>query len=188
MESRLKLSDRLLASGLAVLAALVAVALFLGLGLAHNDAMDAMARRSLPLEQAISNGKPTLVEFYAGWCEACRSMAPAMEQLAAEQTEAIDVVLLNIENPRWQPELERRGIQGIPTLALYDAAGAELGQAVGVRSAEQLHQLAEHLTTGTPLTTEADLTTGRVSRLDAGGKADQAVPQAGSAIAPRSHS
>ncbi|MEM6434244.1 MAG: thioredoxin domain-containing protein, partial [Cyanobacteria bacterium P01_D01_bin.115] len=41
----------------------------------------ASAQQAMPYEQAIANGQPTLVEFYADWCTTCQAMAPTLETL-----------------------------------------------------------------------------------------------------------
>jgi hypothetical protein len=79
---------------------------------------------------ALRDGRPTLVEFYADWCEACRAMAPAMAAVEQEHHGALDVVLLNVDNPRWQPELERYEVNGIPQLELFNAAGTAVGRSL----------------------------------------------------------
>ena len=43
-----------------------------------------------------------MIEFYADWCQVCREMAPAMLQLEQKQANRLDVVMVNVDNPRWQ--------------------------------------------------------------------------------------
>ena len=112
---------------LAVLAALLAVwLLWLRGGLQPAAPLERLARQSLDLPVALSDGKPTLVEFYADWCEACRTMAPAMETIEQQHRGELDVVLLNVDNPRWQPEIDRYEVNGIPQLELFNAGGTEV--------------------------------------------------------------
>ena len=173
--------ERVLLLGIAAL--LAAAVLWWRGGLQPAAPLQALARQSPDLAVALSDGRPTLVEFYADWCEACRAMAPAMQQLEAEQRGRLDVVLLNVDNPRWQPELERYGVNGIPHLELFDASGVPEGQAIGARNAAELGQLAEALLSHSPLPQLAGV--GAVSPLmpEAGSPGANAATMA----SPRSH-
>jgi len=137
---------------LAAVAALLAMLLFWVRGGLHPAApLERLARQSPDLTTALTNGRPTLVEFYADWCEACRAMAPAMEAIEQRRRRALDVVLLNVDNPRWQPELDRYAVNGIPQLELFDAAGRSVGRSIGARRPDELEALTTALVEGKPL-------------------------------------
>ena len=137
---------------LAAVAALLALLLLWLRGGLHPEApLQRLARQSPELSVALANGRPTLVEFYADWCEACRAMAPAMDRLEQQHRGALDVVLLNVDNPRWQAELERFDVNGIPQLELFDAAGQPVGRSIGARSGAELEALTSALLQGDPL-------------------------------------
>ena len=167
---------------LAALAALLALALFLLRGgLQPAAPLELLARQSLDLPTALNDGRPTVVEFYADWCEACQAMAPAMETIVKEHHDQLDVVLLNVDNPRWQPEIDRYDVNGIPQLQLFDASGTTVGRALGARSKPELDAISSALIANTPLPELAGLA--RQSNLSG------LSPQPAAAMAgPRSHS
>ncbi len=169
--------ERLVLAGIALLMA--AALLWLRGGLHPQAPLEKLARQSPDLQLALSNGKPTLVEFYADWCEACRAMAPAMEQLEQRQRSQLDVVLLNVDNPRWEPEIDRFEVNGIPQLEFFNAAGQPVGRAVGARSASELQALSEAVVAGEPLPQLAGV--GQLSSLE------QQPAATGTMAAPRSH-
>jgi thiol:disulfide interchange protein len=165
---------------LAGVAALLALALFwLRGGLHPEAALERMARQSPELNVALADGRPTLVEFYADWCEACRAMAPAMETMEQRHKGELDVVLLNVDNPRWQPQIDTYAVNGIPHLELFDRGGQRLGKVIGARSGEELESLGSALVAGTPLPPLAG--SAPTSTLD-GEESAPAIP-----ITPRSH-
>lgn len=134
----------------------VALALAIGLslvrgGLQNESPLDQLARRSLEPDVALSNGRPTVIEFYADWCQVCREMAPAMLQLEQKQANRLDVVMVNVDNPRWQDLVDRYDVNGIPQLNLFDAEGQAVGRSVGLRREDDLQQLADALVNGAPL-------------------------------------
>lgn len=137
---------------LAAVAALLALLLFWLRGGLHPAApLERLARQSPDLTTALADGRPTLVEFYADWCEACRAMAPAMEAIEQRRRGELDVVLLNVDNPRWQPELERYAVNGIPQLELFDASGRSVGRSIGARRPGELEALTSALVEGRDL-------------------------------------
>jgi thiol:disulfide interchange protein len=167
---------------LAALAAVLAVVLFaLRGGLQPAAPLEQLARQSLDLPVALADGRPTLVEFYADWCEACRAMAPAMAAMERQHHDQIDVVLLNVDNPRWQPEIDRYDVNGIPQLELFDANGTAIGRSLGARSAPELEALSTALISQAPLPQLAGV--GSLSSLDPAGALAAAASMAG----PRSH-
>lgn len=167
----------------AVATALALLLVWLRGGLHPEATLERLARRSPDLNVALADGRPTLVEFYADWCEACRAMAPAMEAVEKQQGDRLDVVLLNVDNPRWQPELERYEVNGIPQLELFDASGRPVGRSLGARSATELASLVQALVDGTPLPALAGV--GASSRLEP--TATDSAAAAPAPIAPRSH-
>ena len=177
-------SERLL---LVVLAALLAAGLLWSRGGLHPEApLERLARQSLDLPVALRNSKPTLVELYADWCDACRTMAPAMETIEARHRDQLDVVLLNVDNPRWQPELDRYEVNGIPQLELFNGAGEAVGLSIGARSLAELQSLSDALIAGEPLPALAGV--GAVSNLNQPTEEVAAAESSAATMAgPRSH-
>lgn len=173
----------------AVAAVLVVLMVWLRGGLHPEAPLERLARQSPEFNVALADGRPTLVEFYADWCEACRSMAPAMERIERQQHGRMDVVLLNVDNPRWQPELERYDVNGIPQLEFFDAAGTPVGRSLGARSGPELEALTTALVDGQPLPLLAGV--GAVSSLPEAAGTEGAAPQAAALptpqAGPRSH-
>jgi thiol-disulfide isomerase/thioredoxin len=165
----------------AVAAALALLLVWLRGGLHPEASLERLARLSPELGPALANGKPTIVEFYADWCSACRAMAPAMEGIERQHRDGLDVVLLNVDNPRWQEQIDRYAVNGIPQLEFFDAAGRDVGRSLGARSPEQLGALTDALLAGAPLPALAGV--GAISELPVA-PALAAEP----AIGPRSHS
>ncbi|MGY6026369.1 thioredoxin [Streptomyces spinosirectus] len=67
--------------------------------------------------EVLTSGKPVLVDFWAEWCGPCRLVAPVLEALAAEHSDKITIVQLNVdENPL---TAEQYDVRSIPTLNVY---------------------------------------------------------------------
>ena len=170
----------------AVAAALALLLVWLRGGLHPEASLESLARRSPELGTALADGKPTIVEFYADWCEACRAMAPAMESLERQHRGEMDVVLLNVDNPRWQAEVERYEVNGIPQLELFDGQGQPVGRSLGARRAQELAALTNALLSGDPLPALAGV--GAISTLpEAANTTTTAATPAGAPVGPRSH-
>lgn len=88
-------------------------------------------------------GKPVVVDFFATWCGPCKTLAPRLDQLAAEFGDRIKFVSVNLDQAQ---ELARQlNVQGVPTLFFVGADGQIADTSVGLVSAAVLRAKLESL-------------------------------------------
>lgn len=65
----------------------------------------------------LESGKPVLVDFWAEWCGPCKMIAPALEELAEELGDQVQIIKLDIDENPDAPT--KYGVRGIPTMILF---------------------------------------------------------------------
>ena len=128
-----------------------------------------VAALSVPLDAALSSGKPTIIEFYADYCDVCKALAPDSAAVAkrysgnndgvstssssssSSSSRSLNFVLLNADNARWSPEVAEYGVRGVPHFIFLGADGSAKGAAVGRLPPGELEADAEDLVAGRPL-------------------------------------
>ncbi|MFQ5773733.1 MAG: thioredoxin TrxA [Kiloniellaceae bacterium] len=81
-----------------------------------------------------------LVDFWAEWCGPCKTIAPALEEIAKEMDGRVTVAKINIDDNPLTPQ--KYGVRGIPTLMLFKD-GQVAATKVGAISKGQLQEWVE---------------------------------------------
>lgn len=86
------------------------------------------------VQQVLSAGKPTIIEFGANNCISCRDMKPILRALALDPRIAVaDVDIL-----KERSYIRKYQIRLMPTQVFYNAQGVETGRHMGKISAEDI--------------------------------------------------
>ena len=76
-------------------------------------------------KELLASDKLVVIDFWAEWCGPCRSIAPAVEELAAEFEDKAIIGKYNVDNDN---ELsEEYSIRSIPTLLFFKLVDKQVG-------------------------------------------------------------
>ena len=101
-----------------------------------SQSAEASNLTSITLNEALSNGKPTLAEFGRGTCIPCKEMKPILENLAAEYQDKLNVSIVSVDLYRDITRYYK--IMAIPTQVCFDSSGKEVFRHVGFWPKDQI--------------------------------------------------
>jgi thiol-disulfide isomerase/thioredoxin len=165
------------------IAIVLVIALVLGVRAQNfTDSLESQAKQAQPIDLALTNGKPTLMEFYANWCTSCQAMAPDLAAVKAQFGDRVNFSMLNVDNTKWLPEVTKYRVDGIPHFVFFDNKGQPLAQAIGEQPRQILESKLTALIAGSALSDTASA--GEVSKFT-----PKVVPSGGKPINvdPRAH-
>jgi len=87
--------------------------------------------------------QPVLVEFWAGWSESCKAMAPVLETVAKDDTVPVKIVRVNVEHH--ENLTDQYGVRAVPTLLLFNQ-GSLQDKIVGRTTEQAVRESLERLT------------------------------------------
>lgn len=91
---------------------------------------------SLPLTEALENGRPTFAEFGSDTCAPCKQMKPILEELSTEYKGRMDVVVVDVYD---NMEFSRQyNIMAIPTQIIFDEYGQEIDRHTGFWARDEI--------------------------------------------------
>lgn len=72
---------------------------------------------SSELEALLAQGKPVIVDFFATWCQPCKSMFPVVEALAQDLAGQAEVAKVDIEEAH--EAAAKFGVRSVPTFIAF---------------------------------------------------------------------
>jgi thiol-disulfide isomerase/thioredoxin len=173
--------QRLRNFAIVAIAIVLVIALVLGVRAQNfTSSLETQAKQAQPIDLALSNGKPTLMEFYANWCTSCQAMAADLAAVKTKFGDRVNFSMLNVDNTKWLPEVTKYRVDGIPHFVFFDDTGKALAQAIGEQPRQILASKLTALVAGTALSDTA--AAGEVSKFT-----PKVVPNSSSNDDPRAH-
>ncbi len=99
------------------------------------------------LKQALTSGKPVLVDFGANSCVPCRQMRPILKEIGTEYSEKAKIVVIDVY--KYQKLAQEYKILMLPTLVFFDPKGKEAFRNVGPLEKEKIIAKLKEIGMGT---------------------------------------
>lgn len=88
------------------------------------------------IRQALSSGKPTVIDLGARFCGPCREMAPILQSLSKEYQGKASVLFIDVQND--EAAAAKFRVQMIPTQVFFNAQGKEVKRHIGFSDKQEL--------------------------------------------------
>ncbi len=88
------------------------------------------------LKQALTGGKPVLVDFGANSCLPCRQLRPVLKEISAEYSEKAKILVIDVY--KYQNLAREHKVLMLPTLVFFDSKGKETFRNVGLMEKEKI--------------------------------------------------
>jgi len=85
--------------------------------------LSSLEQQSASLLDIGSNGKPTVIDFWAPWCTNCRIFAPTLYAIEHEYQDRVNFIVVNGDDARNFPLVQLLGVDAIPHLAFLNSEG-----------------------------------------------------------------
>lgn len=93
--------------------------------------------------ELVTNGKPTLIDFWATWCGPCKRLAPTIEELAAQYGDRVNIGKCDVEEDE-QLAMQYQ-VSSIPTIVFLNKQGELFKRLVGLQTKATLAENIEQL-------------------------------------------
>ena len=106
---------------------------------AISDSLTQGQENEAQAQDAKSDKKLVVLDFFATWCGPCKAMAPAMEQMEKKYAGKIEFRKIDVDQ---EPELAPQyNITGVPTIVVLSADGKILDSTVGQQTVDELDKM-----------------------------------------------
>jgi thioredoxin 1 len=92
--------------------------------------------------EVLNATQPVLVEFWAGWSDPCKAMAPMLESVAEDKAVPVKLARVNVEDH--ENLTEQYGVRSVPTLLIFNQGGLQ-DQIVGRTTEQAVRERLERL-------------------------------------------
>jgi len=92
--------------------------------------------------EVLNATQPVIVEFWAGWSDPCKAMAPLLESVAEDEAVPVKIARVNVEDH--ENLTEQYGVRSVPTLLIFNQGGLQ-DQIVGRTTEQAVRERLERL-------------------------------------------
>lgn len=83
--------------------------------------------------------KPTVIDFYASWCQPCKQLEPLIEKAKSEYGEQVNFLTVNVDDPNNEQIIDQYGVSPIPTLVFLGPDGEVVTYSIGFSGEQSLN-------------------------------------------------
>lgn len=93
-------------------------------------------------ESAISGDKPSIVDFWAGFCSPCKVLSPILEEISDEFEDKINIIKVSMDDPKTVGIYKKYEVKALPTI-IFIKNGEVVQKIVGLTTKKVIVELVE---------------------------------------------